>query len=161
MSPVGFVPQTLKYWVGVQWGQSSFMGRRDLFSFRCFIASTSLITYFFKLGWLNLDLNQWSGEIVLGSWTLEAALTNIDACPFLAYSDLTCYLENTEIVFCGCSVLPNRKEIELGSCDRESSSLADKNTGLVLVPYLVIIPKVPGYYLLRQMSPLLKSQKLF
>ena len=66
-----------------------------------------------------------------------------------------------EIVFCGCSVLPNRKEIKLKSCDRESSPLADKNTGLVLVPCLVGIPKVPGYYSLRQMSPLLRSQKLF
>ena len=27
-----YLPQTLKYWVGVQWGQSYLMGRRCLFS---------------------------------------------------------------------------------------------------------------------------------
>ena len=27
-----FLPKTLKYWVGVQWGQSYLMGRRCLFS---------------------------------------------------------------------------------------------------------------------------------
>ena len=28
-----FAPETLKYWIGVQWGQSYLMGRNCLFSF--------------------------------------------------------------------------------------------------------------------------------
>ena len=62
-----FPPKTLKYWVGVQRGQSYLMGRRCLFRFgwyhnkntlwgRCFITSTSFATYLFLLGWLKLNL---------------------------------------------------------------------------------------------------------
>ena len=66
-------PKTIKYWVGVQLGQSYLMGRRCLFSLcwppfqlwyhdkntlwgRCFITSTSLAPHLFLLGWLKLNL---------------------------------------------------------------------------------------------------------
>ena len=67
------VLETLKYLVGVQRGQSYFMGRRCLFSAgwppfqwwyhdkntlwgRCFIRPTSLAPHPFPLGWLNLNV---------------------------------------------------------------------------------------------------------
>ena len=67
-----YFPETLKYWVGVQRGQSYLMVRRCLFSLggppfwwychnknnfwgRCFITSTSLAPHLFLLGWLNLN----------------------------------------------------------------------------------------------------------
>ena len=34
------------------------------------------------------------------------AVINVDAYTFLAFSDLTCHLEDTGIVFSGCTVLP-------------------------------------------------------
>ena len=55
------------------------------------------------------------------------------------------------------------KETELGSDDQEASQLADKNTGLVLVPFcmwkcvstaifsVVDISEIPGCHLLQQM----------
>ena len=57
---------------------------------------------------------------------------SVDAYPFLAFSDLTCHLEDTGI---GVFLFLN-KEIELGSSDQEASPSAGKNTGVVLVPYL-------------------------
>ena len=65
--------KTLKYWGGIQQGQSYLMGRSWLFSFgwplfqwwchnknifwgRCFVTSTSLAPHFFLLGWLKLNL---------------------------------------------------------------------------------------------------------
>ena len=38
-------------------------------------------------------------------------------------------------MFSGCTVLPDSKETELGSSNQEASPLADKNTGVVLVPF--------------------------
>ena len=63
------------------------------------------------------------------------AVISVDAYPFLASSDLTCHLEDTE-VFSGCTVLPASKETELRSSDKEASPPAGKNTGVVLMPYL-------------------------
>ena len=54
---------------------------------------------------------------------------NTYAYSFLAFSDLTCHLEDT-----GCTVPPYSKETELGSSDLEASTSASKNTGVVLVP---------------------------
>ena len=68
-----FTPETLKYWVGVQWGQSYLMERRCLFNIGwslfewwyhdkntllgwCFITSTSLAPDLFLLAWLKLSL---------------------------------------------------------------------------------------------------------
>ena len=62
-------------------------------------------------------------------------------------------------MFSGCTVLLDSKETELGSVNEEASPTADKNTGVVLVPYCIWkhiltavlggadIPKVPGCHL--------------
>ena len=60
---------------------------------------------------------------------LVVAVINFDAYPFLTFSDLTCYLEDTEIVVFWLP--PDSKETELGISDYETSPLADKNTGKV------------------------------
>ena len=57
-----------------------------------------------------------------------------DAYPFLAFTDLTCHLEDTEYGFSGCTVPPDSKESEFRSSDQEASVTAGKNTGVVLVP---------------------------
>ena len=61
-------------------------------------------------------------------------MISVDAYPFFVFTDLTCQLENTRIMFSGCTVLPDSKETELGSSDQEASPSAGKNTGVVLVP---------------------------
>ena len=38
-----------------------------------------------------------SVETGLGRWTLVVAVISVDAYPFLAFSDLTCHLENTGV----------------------------------------------------------------
>ena len=53
-------------------------------------------------------------------------MISVDAYPFLAFSDLTCHLEDIRIGFSGCTVLP-------GS-DQDASALASKNTRVVVVP---------------------------
>ena len=65
-------------------------------------------------------------------------------------------------MFSVCTVLPDRKETELGSSDQEASPSAGKNIGVVLVACLsmevhtyssgVDISEVPECHLLRQMS---------
>ena len=62
------------------------------------------------------------------------AVISVDAYPFLAFSDLTCHFEDTEIGVSGCTVLPDSKETELGSSDQEASPSVGKNTRVVLVP---------------------------
>ena len=59
---------------------------------------------------------------------------------------------------------PDSKEAKLGSCNQQASPLADKNTGIVLVPCRAgkCVPtaisdgvdksEVPGCHLLQQMS---------
>ena len=39
-----------------------------------------------------------SVETDLVRWALVVAVISVDACPFLAFSDLTCHLEDTGIV---------------------------------------------------------------
>ena len=58
---------------------------------------------------------------------------SVDAYPFLAFSDLTCHLEDTgiSVFWLHCA---DSKESELGSSDQEASPSAGKNTGIVLVP---------------------------
>ena len=42
------------------------------------------------------------------------AVINVNAYPFfLAFSDLTCHLEDTGIMFSGCTVPPDSKKTEL------------------------------------------------
>ena len=62
------------------------------------------------------------------------AVISVDAYPFLAFSDLTCHLEDTGVGVFWFTVLPNSKETELGSSNQESSPLAAKNTVALLVP---------------------------
>ena len=62
------------------------------------------------------------------------AVTSVDPFLFLAFSDLTCHLEDTGMVFSGCTVPFDSKETELGSRDQEASPSAGKNIGVVLVP---------------------------
>ena len=45
-------------------------------------------------------------------------MISVDTYPFLAFSDLTCHLEDMGIVFSGCTVLSDSKEIELGSSNQ-------------------------------------------
>ena len=62
------------------------------------------------------------------------AVISIDAYLFLAFSDLTFHLEDTGMVFSGCTVPPDSKETELESSDQQASSSAAKNIGEVFVP---------------------------
>ena len=64
---------------------------------------------------------------------LVVAVISADAYSFLAFSDLTCHLQDTGKVSSGCTVPPNSKETELGSSHQETSPSAGKNTGIVLV----------------------------
>ena len=105
-----------KNWICVQWGQSYLMGRRCLFILgwpnfswwyhnkntlcgRCFITSTSLAPHLFLLDWLKPNLILLIDQLRLRKrderWWL---LIIVDAYPFLAFSDLTCHLEDTGIV---------------------------------------------------------------
>ena len=59
---------------------------------------------------------------------------SVDAYPFLAFSDLTCHLEDTGIGVVCCTVLPDSKEVELESSKQQAFPSADKNSGAVLVP---------------------------
>ena len=60
-------------------------------------------------------------------------MISVDAYSFLAFSDLTCHLEDTGIGVSGCTMSPDSKETELGSSNQEASPSAGKNTGIVLV----------------------------
>ena len=62
------------------------------------------------------------------------AVINVDAYLFLAFSDLTCHLEDTGIGVFWCTVPPDRKNTKLGGSDQEASLSAGKNTGIVLEP---------------------------
>ena len=57
-------------------------------------------------------------------------MISVDAYPFLAFSNLTCHLEDTGM-FSGCTVPPDSKETELGSSSQEASPSASKNTEAV------------------------------
>ena len=58
-------------------------------------------------------------------------MINVDGYSFLAFLDLTCYLEIQIQVFSDCTVSPDSKETELRSNIQENSPSAGKNTGLV------------------------------
>ena len=82
----------------------------------------------------------------------------------MGFSDLTYYLEDIEIGFFGCTVLPDSKEMKIGISNQEASLSAGKNTWVVLVPCRtwkcapvaifggVDISEVLGCHLLWQMS---------
>ena len=58
---------------------------------------------------------------------LVVAVVSVDAYPFLAFSDLTCHLEDTVM-------RPDSNETELGSNNQEAFQSAGKNIRIVLVP---------------------------
>ena len=100
----------------------------------------------------------------LERWTLVVAVISVDAYTVLTFLDLTCHLEDTEIVSPGCTALLGSKETNLGSSNQEASPSASKNTILVLVlsrawncvPTAISggvdISEVPGYHLFPQIS---------
>ena len=62
------------------------------------------------------------------------AVISVVAYPFLAFSELTCHLEDKGIKFSGCTVPHDSKETQLGISNQEASVSERKNTGVVLVP---------------------------
>ena len=58
-----------------------------------------LCTPYFPIGLVKIEsaFIVRSVETGLGKWTLVVAMISVDAYPFLAFSDLTCYLEDTGI----------------------------------------------------------------
>ena len=60
---------------------------------------------------------------------------SVDTCPFLAFSDLSCHLEDMgiDVFWLHCAAWYS-KETELWSSDQEASPSAGKNIGVVLVP---------------------------
>ena len=59
-----------------------------------------LCTPLFPIGLVKIesDFIVRSVETGLGKWTLVVAVISVDASPFLAFSDLTCHLEDTRVV---------------------------------------------------------------
>ena len=85
-------------------------------------------------------------------------MITVDVYPFLAFSDLTCHLQDTGIVifWLQCCIIVRRPHLE--ETTQEASPSAGKNTGVVLVPCCawksvltaiecVDISKVPGHFL--------------
>ena len=107
-----------------------------------------------------------SVETARGRWKLMAAVISADAYPFLAFSELTCHLEDMEIGVFWLHCAADIKETELGSSNQEASPSAGKNTGVVLVPCSRMEVHPYSYFwwygchLLRQMSSQWGSQKL-
>ena len=62
------------------------------------------------------------------------AVINVNAYPFLAFSELNCHLEETGIGVFWLHCAPDSKDTELGSSNQEASPSAGKNIGIVLVP---------------------------
>ena len=58
---------------------------------------------------------------------------SVDAYPLLAFSDLTCHLEDMRIYVFWLSLLPDSKDTELESSNQEASPSAGKNTWVLLV----------------------------
>ena len=61
-------------------------------------------------------------------------MINVDAYLFLAFSNLTCHLQDTGIGFSRCTAPPDSKETKIGSSNQEVSLSAGITTGIVLVP---------------------------
>ena len=104
------------------------------------------------------DFTVVSVKTSLKKWMLVVAVISVVAYPFLAFSDVTCTLEDTAI---GLFWLHWPK---LGSSKQEVSLLAGKNTEVLLVPCCtwksvptaiiggVNISEVPEHHLLPQMK---------
>ena len=101
--------KTLKYWVGVQQGQSYLMGEKVPIGHPSSDGVTIKITYGvdvllhrqashpIPIGLVKTESNfiVRSFETDLGRWMLVVAVINVDAYPFFAFSDLSCHLEDT------------------------------------------------------------------
>ena len=108
-----------------------------------------------------------SVETGLRRWTPVVPAISVRAYPFLAFSYLTCYLEDTGIIRS-----KNSTKTELRSSNQESSPSSGKNTRIVLMTCLpwkcvptgisdgMDFSKVPGCQLLWQMSGQWRSQKI-
>ena len=106
---------------------------------RCFITLSILAPHLFVLGWVKFDFIV-RGRLVetgLGRWTLLVTVISVDPYPFLAFSDLTCHLEDTEIAKCVlvvlCSILARRHNLEVAT--KRLLHQPGKKTEVVLVPY--------------------------
>ena len=60
-----------------------------------------LCTPSFPIGLVKTESGFFVGSVEtgLGWWTLVVAVINVDAYPFLAFSDLSCHLEDTGMCF--------------------------------------------------------------
>ena len=177
-------PRHLKYWVGVQWDQSYLLGR-CLFSLgwpfycryhnqntlwgRCVIKSCTP-SLPFGLVKTESDFIARSVETGLGRWMLVVAVISVHACPYLAFLDLTCHLEDTWIGASGCTapcdIIVSRSKVTKKLLHHQQS------TGVILlscrawkcVPTafsgVVDISEAFVCYLLRQMSSQWGSQNL-
>ena len=65
---------------------------------------------------------------------LGVPVISVDAYPFLAFPDLTCYLDDTGMGVFWLHCAPDSKETELGSSDQAASSSAGRTTRVILVP---------------------------
>ena len=95
---------------------------------------------------------------------LVVAVINVVVYTFWHSQTSPVTLTKQELVFSGCTVLPDGKKTKLGSSDQETSPSGVKNYGVVLVPCHawkcvptttsggVNICKNPGYHLLHVSS---------
>ena len=74
-----------------------------------------------------------SVETGLGRWMLVVAVINVDAYPFLAFSDLTCHLGYRNRCFLVALSHLIVKDTKLGSSNQEASPSAGKNIRVILV----------------------------
>ena len=63
----------------------------------CYIDQPCIQSFPIGLVKTESDFTGRSVETDLGRWTLVLAMISVDAYPFLAFSDLTCHLEDTGI----------------------------------------------------------------
>ena len=112
------IPKTLKYWVGgVQcsgvsltlWGEvvslalagqpsSDGITIKNTFGVDVYyIDQSHTLSFLIGLVETKSDFIVSSVETGLGRWALVVAVISVDAYPFLAFSDLTCHLEDTGI----------------------------------------------------------------
>ena len=74
-----------------------------------------------------------SVETGLGRWTLVVAVISVDPYPFLAFSDLTCHLEDTRCFLVSlCCLIVRRPNLEVAT--KRLLHQQVKIPGLVLVP---------------------------
>ena len=75
-----------------------------------------------------------SVETGIGRRALMVAVISVDAYPFLAFSNITCHLEDTRIGIFWLHCTTSYKETKLGSSKQEASPSEGNNTWELLVP---------------------------